>query len=173
MPYTRVSKSSLHGSICCASSSGLIILLLVFKCNQTSSYDTTFNPLHAGKFITRAFETQSNLSVPAPHQYFTICKSPCGPTSPCVLILSSACDLKTHRKTQLPPGVSASSLCPSSCILSLCSRQHGSCVLYMDPCSQHATLEASVGMQSNANHMLVCTVLSLRLPDVCRLSVMY
>lgn len=150
--YTRVSKSC----------SGLIMLCFVVKSNQTSLHDTIFNPIHTWKFIIRVFEIRSTFSLlrlnisppvqPLEHLLLHLCFSSALPVT------------WTHRKTQMPPSVSLTSLCPSSCILSLCP--------LCGSCSQHATLEAWVGMQSNANHMLFCTVLSLCLSDVCRLSVM-
>lgn len=115
MTYMRVSRPKVHDGTHCGSCCGLIILPFVFKSNKTSLYDTNFSPLHAGKFIIRAFETHSNLS--QLHINISLSVVPFRLISPFVLILSSACDMNT----QLPPGGSASSLCPSSSILSLCS----------------------------------------------------
>lgn len=165
----RVSKSSLHDSTHCASCSGLITLCFVVKSNQTSLYDTILNPIHTWKFIIRVFEICSTFSLF--HLNISLSVRPLGDLLLHLFSSSALPVAGTHRKTQMPPGVSLSSLCPSSCILSLCSLQRGACVLYVDLAHSMLLWKLVVGMQSNANPMLLCTVLSLCLPDVCRLSV--
>lgn len=145
------------------------MLCFVVKSNQTSLYDTTLNPVHTWKFIIRVFEICSLFSL----FHLNISRSVC-PLGDLLLHLCSSSALPvtgTHRKTQMPPGVLLSSLCPSSCILSLCSLQRGACVLYVDLAHSMLLWKLGVGRQFSANPMLLCTVLSLCLSDVCRLSV--
>lgn len=146
------------------------MLCFVVKSNQTSLYDTILNPVHTWKFIITVFEIYSIFPL---FQLNSSCSV--RPLGDLLLHLcpSSALPVTgTHRKTQMPPGVLLSSLCPSSCILSLCSLQRGACVLYVDLAHSMLLWKLGVGMQSSANPMLLCTVLSLCLSDVCRLSVM-
>lgn len=154
--YTRVSKSSLHDSTHCASCSGLIMFCFVVKSNQTSLYDTIFNPhmeIHNQGFWNPLY------LLPAPSQYFTICTSPWRPASSFVLFLSSSCDLNTQEDSDASwnfiiispvlhpvcfPYVPSSMEPASSMQILLTACYSGSLGWYAIQCRSHAVLHCSL-----------------------------
>lgn len=135
-----------------------IVLCFVVKSNQTSLYDTILNPVHTWKFIITVFEIYSIFPL---FQLNSSCSV--RPLGDLLLHLcpSSALPVTgTHRKTQMSPGVLLSSLCPSSCILSLCSLQRGACVLMWILLT--ACYSGSLGLVCNPVQIPCCFALSSR-----------